>query len=167
MKAILIILITMLIPIIVACKKDKQDDIITISGITERNEFANPIGNVDDSDWRFHDVWPPYIENIFKQDSAELLKPTDQSPPDWLAMVSCYPNPVTEGIMYLSFPSTMFSDVRVVDSNLNIYYEHDYQKYNIIAFDGSYFKKNKLYRVYYKLYQEDKVYRGHGDFYMK
>lgn len=166
MKARSIILLTLVLSINFGCKKeDKPDNLITISGITERNEYGVPTdpGDFDQTDWRFDDIWPQLIENLFNQDNPEHALPTEQSPLGILALVSCYPNPVIGGIMYLKFPSNMYYDFRIVDSNLNIYYERDYQN-RLIAFTDSVFKNNELYRVYYKLYYESKVYRGHGDF---
>ncbi len=166
MKAIAsIIFLTLFLSLNFGCKKDdKQDGLITISGITERDLYANSTGKVDQTDWRFDDIWPQFVENLFNQDNPELLLPTEQSPLPILALVSCYPNPAKGGeIMNLSFPS-MYSDIRIVDSNLNIYYKHDYQENSRIKFNDSFFKNNQLFRVYYKLYYESKVYRGHGDF---
>ena len=159
-----IIFLTLFLLLSLGCNKDdKPDGLITISGITERDLNTNSSGNFDQTDWRFHDIWPQFIENLFNQDNPELLLPTEQSPLQVIALVYCYPNPVKGGIMNLSFPS-MYSDVRIVDSNLNIYYKHDYKDIPTILFNDSAFKINKLYRVYYKLYYESKVYRGHGDF---
>jgi hypothetical protein len=162
MKARSIIFLTLALSLSLGCKKDNNPDLIDISGITETDIDGNIIGDVDQTDWKLNDTWPQIIENLFNQDNPAHLLPTEQSPLQ--VTVSCYPNPARHGIMYLNFPSNMYSDVRIVDSNLNIYYEHDYQDFSSLALNGSLFKNKQLYRVYYKLYYEDKVYRGHGDF---
>ena len=49
------------------CTKDNgSKGLITISGITERDDSANNAGNIDTTDWKFNDKWSLTEENLFK-----------------------------------------------------------------------------------------------------
>ena len=55
-------------PIFFSCKDDDEaKGLIDISGITELDNFARNIGNVDITDWKFIDTWSLSEENLFKK----------------------------------------------------------------------------------------------------
>ena len=162
MKLKLIKLLTILIPFLYGnCTKDSAT--ITISGITERDIMGNSIGNIDPTDWKITDTWTSFEESLFKKNNSTNTA-TDPVPNTSIGAAG-YPNPVTT-LKYLAFNllPNMYYDIRIIDHNLNIKAQFDSLKYRGIDINDSAFFKNELYRVYYKIYSGDKVYRGHGDF---
>ena len=147
-----------------SCKKDKSSDtLITITGITETDEVANNIGNVDTTDWKFIDTWSIYEENLFRK-SITSSKATERTRPNSSVVVIGYPNPAKTFIFFaFQLDSSMYFDTRIVDNNLKIKFQRDSINGGI-TMDNSIFSNNELYRIYYKIYSNGKVYRGHGDF---
>jgi hypothetical protein len=90
---------------------------------------------------------------------------TETIKPNANVVTAGYPNPA-KTILYLAFQleSNMYYDLRIVDNNMNIKVQFDSIKYSLITMDNSKYVSNEMYRAYYKIYSENKVYRGHGDF---
>ena len=162
----MLLFLTVLIPIIyVSCTKDSgSNGLITISGITELDNSANNIGNIDITDWNFTDTWTLSEENLFKKNSSNNIV-TEVIRPNSSIVVIGYPNPA-KNLIYFAFQldSSMYYDIRTVDNNLNIKLQFDSIKYSLITMKDSAYLSNELYRAYYKVYSDNKVYRGHGDF---
>ena len=145
----------------ISCNKDKNESQIQISGITETDITGILIGSVDTTDWRFNDTWNQNVENLFIKNNNE---PTDKVLPQSYLAIG-YPNP-SKSIMefYFHSDSSMYYDFRIVDSNLKVIIQLDSLKSGFALQGDTKFAKGILYRLYYKIYSTNKVYRGHGDF---
>lgn len=166
MKLKIYILLGMLASsIFFSCKEDDEaKGLITISGITKLDAEANPIGSNDITDWKFTDSWSFGEENLFAKHNSSITA-TQITPPNSSVIVLGYPNPAKSPIFFaFQLEKTMYYDLRIVDKNLNIKLEMDSVKHGIIALRDSSFLNNELYRIYYKIYSDNKIYRGHGDF---
>jgi hypothetical protein len=172
MKFRIIILIGILTFIILySCNKENESNRLTfISGITELDSIANNIGMIDTTDWRFTDTWTNTEEYLFNQNNPVHLSATEKVRPSSSVVVIGYPNPVKasskEDMIAFCFQieSKMYYDMRIVDKYLKIKMQFDSIKYNFLYVKDSAFLSNELYRIYYKVYSDNKVYRGHGDF---
>jgi hypothetical protein len=172
MKIRPIVLIGILTYIIIySCNKENESNgLITISGITELDSIARNIGMTDTTDWRFTDTWTSTEENLFKQNNPAHLSATEKVRPSSSVVVIGYPNPVKasskEDMIAFCFQieSNMHYDMRIVDKYLKIKVQFDSVKYNFLTVKDSAFLSNELYRIYYKVYSDNKVFRGHGDF---
>ncbi|HEY4786815.1 MAG TPA: hypothetical protein VIH57_12240 [Bacteroidales bacterium] len=147
------------------CTKDNgSKGLITISGITERDDSANNAGNIDTTDWKFNDKWSLTEENLFKINNSNTVA-TETAKPNATVVTAGYPNPAKTMIcLAFQLESNMYYDLRIVDNNLNIKVQFDSVTYSFITINDSQFAGNELYRAYYKIYSGNKVYRGHGDF---
>jgi hypothetical protein len=109
-------------------------------------------------------------ENLFKQNNPMHLSATASAIPAAGLLALGYPNPVRasnhEDGMIIAFQLApgMYYDMRIVNEELAVGFHLDSVKYNQIYLKDSSFTSNEMYRIYYKVYAEDKVYRGHGDF---
>lgn len=132
-------------------------------GITELNETADIIGNIDTTDWKFTDTWSLNEENLFKKNNSANIV-TETTRPSSSVVVIGYPNPAKD-IMSIAFQlePDMYYDLRIVDNNMNVKVKLDSAKNSLSIRDSAFINK-ELYRIYYKIYSENKVYRGHGDF---
>lgn len=156
----------MLVPtIIFSCKdEDVAKGLITISGITKLDAEAYPIGSNDITDWKFTDSWSSNEENLFKKNNSSSTA-TESTAPNSSVIVLGYPNPAKDRIFVaFQLEKTMYYDFRVVDKNLNIKLKMDSVKYGGVSIRDSAFINNELYRIYYKIHSDNKIYRGHGDF---
>lgn len=149
------------------CSKDDKNELsksIEISGITERDNAGHKTGTIDPTDWNFNETWSDMEEGLFKKNNAAHNKPTELSLPV-SASVTGYPNPA-KGMMSFAFriSDKMYFDYRVVDNFLNVKISGDSVKYSSWGFEQTRFTIDQLYRIYYKIYDGTKVYRGHGDF---
>lgn len=165
MKLKTLILLLILTPTIYFSCKDNNESkgLIDISGVTELNESADNIGNIDATDWKFTDSWSLNEENLFKKNNSTNTV-TETIRPNTSVVVIGYPNPAKD-ILFLAFQleSSMYYDLRIVDNNMNIKFQLDSAKNSMKVRDSAYVN-NELYRAYYKIYSDNKVYRGHGDF---
>jgi len=161
-----ILLLSILITCICVCcsKENGQKGIITIEGITECNNVGEIIGNIDTTDWRFTDTWSSTEQKLFRIHNSNNTV-TEGTRPDSSVVILGYPNPATT-LMFFTFHlnPNMYYDARIVDNKLNIKLQFDSVKYSYFDIKDSAYLKNELYRLYYKVYSENKVYRGHGDF---
>lgn len=147
-----------------SCKDDEAKGLITISGITKLDAEANPIGSNDITDWKFTDSWSIGEENLFDRNNSSNTA-TEITAPHSSVIVLGYPNPAKSLIFFaFQLEKNMYYDLRIVDKNLNIKVEMDSVKHGVITLRDSSFIKNELYRVYYKIHSDNKIYRGHGDF---
>lgn len=165
-RLLIFILSGILVPtIFFSCKdEDVAKGLITISGITKLDVEANPIGSNDITDWKFTDSWSFSEENLFiKNNSSSTV--TESTAPNSSVVVIGYPNPA-KSLIFIAFQleKNMYYDLRVVDKNLNIKLKKDSVKYGGISLGDSAFINNELYRIYYKIHSDNKIYRGHGDF---
>ena len=151
--------------IIFSCKdEDVAKGVITISGINKLDVEANPIGSNDITDWKFTDSWSFGEENLFKKDNSSNTA-TESTAPNFSVVVIGYPNPAKSRIFVaFQLEKDMYYDYRIVDKNLNIKLKRDSVKPGGILFGDSAFVNNELYRIYYKIHSDQKIYRGHGDF---
>jgi hypothetical protein len=154
-----------------SCEKDNDS---VFSGITETDEEAVRVGTVDDTDWRFDDVWDAREEGLFNPNNFKSTESLQEQSKNYstesVGLPGCivYPNPA---IAVFNFDIHSFADtLRFVIVNNN--YEIIHSKkviggsgtwmFNSSA--GSKFKANSIYRIYYKLdYVDEPAERGHGD----
>jgi len=167
MKKNVLISISFLLLFLFSCKDDNKtenNDLITISGITELNIQGMSIGTVDTTDWRLDDKWLTTIEDLFKRKSVSEKKSEQGVITVKYFMVKAYPNPTTDVINFdFGLAPNSYCDLRIVDSRLNIIFSCDSLS-TLIRFDLSSSQyKNKMFRSYYKIYNNDIIYRGHGD----
>ena len=166
MKLMTILALVILFSLTYVCctKNSESKGLITISGITERDNSANSIGNIDTTDWKFTDSWSLSEENLFKKNTSSNMV-TETIRPNSSYVVGGYPNPA-KTLIYFAFQlePNMYYDIRIVDNNLNIKLQFDSVKYSLITMKDSAYLNNELYRIYYKVHSDNMVYRGHGDF---
>lgn len=156
-----------------SCEKDKESG---FSGITERDIEGVLNGNVDDTDWRFDDVWNAKEESLFNEVNFITEKSSqaeaDNPPANVYTQCVAYPNPATSMFMFnLDSDADTFRFV-IVDKNYEIILAHKSLfgpcLWSISTSDESSFKSGKIYRIYYKLnYQSGIVEKGHGDVLIK
>ncbi|MBN1145221.1 MAG: hypothetical protein JXA72_12400 [Bacteroidales bacterium] len=156
-----------------SCEKEKEAN---FSGITERDIEGVSVGAIDDTDWRFDDVWNAKEESLFNEINFITKKSSraesDDSPADFLLFCVAYPNPATS--MFTFRLNSDADTVRfvIVDENYEIILTQ-----KALGGDGSWgistsspgnFKSGNIYRIYYKLdYQSGNIERGHGDVMIK
>jgi hypothetical protein len=148
---------------------EKENDFF-FSGITERNNNGIP-GSVDETDWRFDDVWSEKEEKLFDPNNFEDTYYITGWPDINVPSSNCefFPNPVEKyfHIRFLSSADTL--EYVIVNNDYDIILS--YKEVGIFTgvriidtSDRDKFKANTIYRIYYKLkYLDGKVERGHGD----
>lgn len=169
------ILIVFVLLLAFSCENDKESG---FSGITERDPLGMLIGDADDTDWRFDDVWNAEEESLF--DPVNFIPEkssqagSDNPPADFLLPSEslAYPNPATS-TFYFNIDSDA-DTVRfvIVDKNYEIMLAKKAiggaGLWGISTSSQSSFKSGSIYRIYYKLdYQGGTVERGHGDVMIK
>jgi hypothetical protein len=143
---------------------DVTKGVIDISGITELDSQASNIGKTDKTDWNFTDTWSMSEENLFRKNESSI-KGTEINRPNSSVVVTGYPNPAKDFITFVfQLEPTMYYDLKIVDENLNVKLSLDSVTLTRIFIKDSTYLNNQLYRMYYKIYSDNKVFRGHGDF---
>ena len=161
-----------LILFIFSCRGD-DDNIFT--GITETDEFAIIIGSVDESDWQTDEFWTEEEIRLFPElinlDYNNSNVETSNSGGSWIG----YPNPSTSNISVITF--TLFGDLEfghivLVDNDINVLFNWEFDEDFTIEFNFSEFSSNELlrnkkgiFRAYYvyKLIDDEFIFKGHGD----
>lgn len=173
MRKIIILLITL---VITSCSKESEESAnggtmqfvsTSIRGITMRDMNGAFIGTIDASDWKTNDIFPAAINAYFNFTDTLDYTGADTSTLD----IVCYPNPF-EQIVALQINSsnpTIFKLLLIDEAN-TIYMQHSFALHsggNPLIYDltDANLQPNKLYRLYYKFYnQQKKNYAsGHGD----
>jgi hypothetical protein len=166
---------TFVLILLLSCEKDKETG---FSGITERDIEGVLTGIVDDTDWRFDDVWNAKEESLFNEINFITEKCSQagsgDSPSDFLLPSKClaFPNPTAS--MFLFNMDSDADTVRfvIVDENYEIILTQKASGgdglWGISTSNPSNFKSGNIYRIYYKLdYQSGNAERGHGDVMIK
>ncbi len=159
--------------LLASCEKDKET---SFSGITERDIEGMPFGTVDETDWRFDDIWNAKEESLFNEINFTTKKSAqdglDDLPADFLLSCVAYPNPATSAFNLRI--NTDADTVRyvIVDKNYEIIHAGKTSGgISVRMFDVSNesgFSSNAIYRIYYKLdYLSGTIKRGHGDVMIK
>jgi hypothetical protein len=149
------------------CKKDNELD---ISGITTRDELAQPYGSVDTTDWRMDDVWNKEIESYFSVKSgiynkSAVINIYGGVAPGLPESPKFYPNPFVSGFLFHT-PFSSKCSIRIVDKNKHVVFAVDLDNPNNQMISGEFPETDKTvyYRVYYKGDSYNNVtFRGHGD----
>jgi hypothetical protein len=169
MKKITFTILTLFL--IFSCEKENDS---IFSGVTELDYYGERIGRVDESDWRFDDVWNDKEEMLFDHSYLKTTKYNnilnfDPSPVQILgSKCSAYPNPAKQSLI-LKFESNADSiKVALVNNNYDIILSSKSiggnPAWSFDVSDRVTLKANTLYRIYYKLYYTDnEAERGHGD----
>lgn len=156
-----------------SCEKDKESG---FSGITERDIEGVLNGNVDDTDWRFDDVWNAKEESLFNEVNFITEKSSqaesDNPPANVYKQCVAYPNPATSVFMFDMNSNADTVRFVIVDENFKIILAHKSlfgtDSWGISTSDQNSFKSGNIYRIYYKLdYQGGTVEKGHGDVMIK
>lgn len=163
MKKVLIFLA--LTSFLSACEKEEEDDQPKFTGITERDGNGASIGNVDPTDWNFDDNWDQETKDLFY--SLPQINYDCEKVDSALATTGGYPNPAS-AYMRLEFMEAddYILDVRVVNEDMDILLSLDSveNKNMIINVDLDPSGDDNIYRAFYRLWDADCAYTGHGDF---
>jgi hypothetical protein len=162
-------ILTLLILIVVSacCKNKKENFEITITGITERDIFSTPVGNIDTDDWTNDASFAEGINAKFNFTDAIDYTGAMAGTINFVS----FPNPTTSINNIIINNSTKCAlKVIVVDANLNVKQQYGTKLSsgsNTVAlnFGDASFATNTNYRVYYQFYDSAKnvFFKGHGD----
>ena len=167
-------LITLLITLIVTSCSKESENVSTlhnvspsISGITMRDMNGNLIGTVDAFDWNANDLFPVVINSYFNFSDTLDYSGADTS----TLNLFCYPNPFQQLVsLYINNSNPTICKLILTDETNTIYIQQSYNLLNgsnQLYFDlgDSSLHSNKLFRFYYKFYNEQKecYASGHGD----
>ena len=139
----------------------------SIKGITMRDVNGALLGPMDLTDWNTNDLFPVAINSSFNFTDTLDYAGADTSTLD----IVCYPNPFQQ-LVTLNINSTnpTICKLLLIDETNTIYLQHSFALLNganQLYFDlgDSSLQSNKLYRFYYKFYDEQKncYASGHGD----
>jgi hypothetical protein len=155
--------------ILFSCKKDNNTkDTITISGITERDNFGNPIGIIDDTDWSYDTNFPQTINSLLNFVDTVNYLDADTS----TIQLFAYPNPIEKQFVF-RFSSSKRTVLKyiIVDEFLNLYLKRCFKLRNggeymtNILTDDSIYPPKRFYRLFYAFYDHEKTiyFKGHGD----
>ena len=147
-----------------ACSKD-NNEVITISGITERNNNGELIGNFDGTDWLNDNNIPEIVNSLFNFEDTANYETAEISTVEIVE----YPNPV-ENIFNLHFNLSNETVIKfvIVDESLKVYYKYASKLNagnNLLAIQTEQLPRNKYFRIYYAFYDNSRTiyYKGHGD----
>ncbi len=150
--------------ILLGCSKD-SDQLISIKGITQRDEGGNIMGNIDNTDWTNDSELP---EKVI--DFLNFNKTIDYTTAEVASLqILGYPNPFeTTFRLEISCSKQTVCRFVIVDESLKVYLVNEMMLAvggNSLALSGSSFPKNKNLRIYYAFYDssETMYYKGHGD----
>ncbi len=154
----------LLTSILFGCSKD-SDEIISIKGITERDNIGNILGNEDITDWSSDTEFPDRIVDFLNFHGA-----LDYSISEVASLeIYGYPNPFESNIYFrVSCSKKTVCRFVIVDESLKIYFVHGLLLNvgsSAINLSASYFPRNKNLRIYYTFYDSSETiyYKGHGD----
>ena len=172
MRTLTILLITLFIT---SCSKETENGgtlqlqfvSTSIKGITKRDMNGALLGPIDVTDWNTNDLFPASINANFNFTDTLDYTGADTSTVD----IVCYPNPFQQivALQINSSNATIFKLLLIDEAN-TIYMQHSFALHsggNPLIYDltDANLQPNKLYRLYYKFYnQQKKNYAsGHGD----
>lgn len=173
MRKIIILLITL---VITSCSKESEENAnggtmqfvsTSIRGITMRDMNGAFIGTIDASDWKTNDLFPAAINAYFNFTDTLDYTGADTSTVD----IVCYPNPLEQiNVLRINSTNPTILKLLLIDETNTIYMQFTFALHsgdNPLVFDlgDASIQPNKLYRLYYKFYnQQKKNYAsGHGD----
>lgn len=173
MRKIIILLITL---VITSCSKESEESAnggtmqfvsTSIKGITMRDMNGALIGSVDATDWKTNDLFPASINAYFNFTDTLDYTGADTSTLD----IVCYPNPFEQiNVLQINSTNPTILKLLLIDETNTIYMQFTFALHsgdNPLVFDlgDASIQPNKLYRLYYKFYnQQKKNYAsGHGD----
>lgn len=173
MRKIIILLITL---VITSCSKESEENAnggtmqfvsTSISGITMRDMNGAFIGTIDASDWKTNDLFPATINAHFNFTDTLDYTGADTSTLD----IVCYPNPFQQiNVLRINSTNPTILKLILTDETNTIYMQYSFvlnSGDNPLIFDlgDPNIQSNKLYRLYYKLYdaQKKNYASGHGD----
>lgn len=149
-------------------KKNAQDS-IAITGITARSTDGSNVGNIDADDWTNDSSWPDFIQEKFNfTDSFDYYFESQKST---FPSLICFPNPCSTNC-YFSIESSNQTIMKyiLVDETSLVYQQGTVKlsaSHNMFQFllPDSQYPRNKYYRLYYAMYDQNKniYYKGHGD----
>lgn len=170
MKSPFSIFVLLFIFILSGCK---DDFILKMEGITEINEMGEIYGSVDPSDWRLDDKWTKEEEGFFSvskgvynKSATYTYSPTDAVPISRNTF-KVYPNPFTSSIIFYQPFNAAKYNVRVIDKSKRVILAYDNVGTSPLRIDIPVSTETQYYRVYYKIFDQSTVYRGHGDILQK
>jgi hypothetical protein len=172
MRTLTILLITLFIT---SCSKETENGgtlqlqfvSTSIKGITKRDMNGALLGPIDVTDWNTNDLFPASINANFNFTDTLDYTGADTSTVD----IVCYPNPFQQivALQINSSNATIFKLLLIDEAN-TIYMQHSFALHsggNPLIYDltDANLQPNKLYRLYYKFYnQQKKNYAsGHGE----
>jgi len=168
MRNLKLVVLTFLFSI--SCEKENES---IFTGITERDYEGYLVGNVDETDWRFDDVWIEKEENLFDSSNFKTTQGTAESDPNIpdlgeVSSSAVFPNPANSVFNFMINSTADRTNFVLVNRNYDIILAKRQNGGNIHwqinVSDHNKFKVNDIYRIYYKLeYAVDSVERGHGD----
>ncbi len=170
--------------------KCSSDDAASFDGITMMDEFANPVGEPDPTDWGIDEIWNSTELSLFSNvdgtklnNNGEVIEPIDI---DVLPQITpVYPNPSAGVIQFRIFEELEDGMVVIVDdrykilvgpidisSPVTLSFEFDVQSSTASFFQQSAptsgtatVSEGQVVRLYYYLKRpnESVYFKGHGD----
>lgn len=145
----------------------QETDKYDFTKITQRNAFAEPVGEPDATDWMLMEDWSAREKKLFSTYNTYKHPEIANVPMDLLA----YPNPAP-GLLFFHNPHINLQTkmhVRFVDKKLKVLAKiNDIQAYST-SFDlQQRAAGNEYVRMYYMLIRNDScIAKGHGDIRLK
>jgi hypothetical protein len=157
-------LIFLLIVTQLSCEKENNNEPqIKFEGITERDIYGYPYGNIDSTDWQIGENWQDLEKQLFQDFNSYNYKDSNDANFEIIA----YPNPFEVSIyLRLTKKNTTRFDFRVVTQEFNIIISKDSIINNEIYINISDFlnPRDTILRIYYRFIEENNFgYLGHGD----
>jgi hypothetical protein len=157
--------------LIFSCEKENDS---VFSGITERDPSGIISGRIDETDWRFDDVWTDKEEQLFDPNNFKSTESlfVESDPiiplPNIGSSSTAFPNPASSVFDFEINSTADTAKFVLVDSSYDIILS---KKINggsglwlINVSDRTRFRLNALYRIYYRLqYEDGSIEKGHGD----
>lgn len=149
----------------ISCEKDKNEETYnSFSTITQTDEFGTIMDEKDTTDWRTDDTWNINEELLFLRKYS--LNQPQVSNTNSLQMISpAYPNPFKFFTKFsIGLKDYFFYDIRIVNTKNEIVLSKDSCTNELaINKDSLNTNRDEFYRVYYKLYYNSQIFKGHGD----
>jgi hypothetical protein len=172
MRTLTILLITLFIT---SCSKETENGgtlqlqfvSTSIKGITKRDMNGALLGPIDVTDWNTNDLFPAAINSHFNFTDTLDYTGADTSTLD----IVCYPNPFQQiNIIRINSTNPTILKLILTDETDTIYMQFSFALHSgdnplVFNLDDANLQSNKLYRLYYKFYnQQKKNYAsGHGE----
>ncbi len=148
-----------------ACKKKEDDRRPAFEGISERDENNMPTGNNDPTDWTLTENWSSEVKGLFY--NLDTVPYNCGQPDSTVSVSTGYPNPASVFMrVNFNYPNDYILDFRIINRDFEILLAVDSSETDnlLIDVDLDPLGDDNIYRLYYRVWNADCAYTGHGDF---